>query len=246
MEAADVACSFRSLGLSAAKCVLPGRHRADRALGLHPPRSSSWSTCSALRLSNTSLCGGVMGRARDASGRASVLMRWASYVVPWEYAWTRGGRMRAARYHRYGPPEELVVEDVAEPHASPGEIRICATAAKPIDCDPQRVARRSRRSRSWRPARGPAGPADMPISPSGGDDARSDALLMVKHRREDDAIADAECDQPRDQRCVRAVERHREAVSGWSRALARRRDRVLGFVARGRHPHGVLWRLRVL
>ncbi len=43
--------------------------------------------------------------------------------------------MRAARYHRYGTPDELVVDDVPEPHAGPGEIRIRAAAASvnPID-----------------------------------------------------------------------------------------------------------------
>jgi hypothetical protein len=37
--------------------------------------------------------------------------------------------MRAARYHGYGPPDVLVVEDAPEPHAGPGEIRIRAAAA---------------------------------------------------------------------------------------------------------------------
>jgi NADPH:quinone reductase-like Zn-dependent oxidoreductase len=43
--------------------------------------------------------------------------------------------MRAARYHDYGPADVLVVEDVPEPHAGPGEIRIRVTAASvnPVD-----------------------------------------------------------------------------------------------------------------
>ncbi|WP_430791765.1 NADP-dependent oxidoreductase [Actinoplanes sp. G11-F43] len=44
--------------------------------------------------------------------------------------------MRAARFHKYGPADEvLVVEDTPEPHAGPGEIRIRAAAASvnPID-----------------------------------------------------------------------------------------------------------------
>ncbi|MFG1642516.1 NADP-dependent oxidoreductase [Amycolatopsis sp. NPDC049252] len=43
--------------------------------------------------------------------------------------------MRAARYHDYGPPDVLVVEDAPEPHAGPGEIRIRVTAASvnPVD-----------------------------------------------------------------------------------------------------------------
>ncbi|WP_326949536.1 NADP-dependent oxidoreductase [Amycolatopsis sp. NBC_01307] len=43
--------------------------------------------------------------------------------------------MRAARYHDYGPAEVLVVEDVPEPHAGPGEVRIRVAAASvnPVD-----------------------------------------------------------------------------------------------------------------
>jgi NADPH:quinone reductase-like Zn-dependent oxidoreductase len=43
--------------------------------------------------------------------------------------------MRAARYHDYGPADVLVVEDVPEPHAGPGEIRIRVAAASvnPVD-----------------------------------------------------------------------------------------------------------------
>lgn len=43
--------------------------------------------------------------------------------------------MRAARFHRYGPPEVLVVEEAPEPHAGPGSVRIrvSATSVNPID-----------------------------------------------------------------------------------------------------------------
>lgn len=43
--------------------------------------------------------------------------------------------MRAARFHRYGPADVLVVDDAPEPHAGPGEIRIraAATSVNPID-----------------------------------------------------------------------------------------------------------------
>ncbi|WP_030378266.1 MULTISPECIES: NADP-dependent oxidoreductase [unclassified Streptomyces] len=43
--------------------------------------------------------------------------------------------MRAARYHDYGPADVLVIEDVPQPHAGPGEIRIQVTAASvnPVD-----------------------------------------------------------------------------------------------------------------
>lgn len=42
--------------------------------------------------------------------------------------------MRAARYHSYGAPEVLVVEDVPEPHAGPGEVRVRAAASvNPLD-----------------------------------------------------------------------------------------------------------------
>jgi NADPH:quinone reductase-like Zn-dependent oxidoreductase len=37
--------------------------------------------------------------------------------------------MRAARFHTYGEPEVLVVEDVAEPHARPGQVRVRVQAA---------------------------------------------------------------------------------------------------------------------
>src|SRR5690348_1799339 len=43
--------------------------------------------------------------------------------------------MRAVTYHEYGDPSVLTVEDVPEPHAGPGEIRIRVAAAgvNPID-----------------------------------------------------------------------------------------------------------------
>lgn len=43
--------------------------------------------------------------------------------------------MRAARFHAYGPPDVLVIEDAPEPHASEGSIRIKvhATSVNPID-----------------------------------------------------------------------------------------------------------------
>ncbi|SDS38763.1 NADP-dependent oxidoreductase [Actinoplanes derwentensis] len=43
--------------------------------------------------------------------------------------------MRAARFHEYGPADVLVVDDIPEPHAGPGEIRIRVAAASvnPID-----------------------------------------------------------------------------------------------------------------
>ncbi|MEU0911095.1 NADP-dependent oxidoreductase [Streptomyces althioticus] len=43
--------------------------------------------------------------------------------------------MRAARYHDYGPADVIVIEDVPEPHAGPGEIRIRVAAASvnPVD-----------------------------------------------------------------------------------------------------------------
>ncbi|HEY8985846.1 MAG TPA: NADP-dependent oxidoreductase [Streptomyces sp.] len=43
--------------------------------------------------------------------------------------------MRAARYHEYGGPETLVVEQAPEPHAGPGEIRVRVAAASvnPVD-----------------------------------------------------------------------------------------------------------------
>ncbi|MFH8613717.1 NADP-dependent oxidoreductase [Streptomyces sp. NPDC017979] len=43
--------------------------------------------------------------------------------------------MRAARFHRYGGVETLVVEEVADPHPGPGEIRIRVAAAgvNPVD-----------------------------------------------------------------------------------------------------------------
>ena len=43
--------------------------------------------------------------------------------------------MRAVTYHRYGDPSVLRVEDVPEPHAGPGHIRIRVAAAgvNPID-----------------------------------------------------------------------------------------------------------------
>ncbi|MEU0133951.1 NADP-dependent oxidoreductase [Streptomyces sp. NPDC006296] len=43
--------------------------------------------------------------------------------------------MRTARYHEYGGVETLVIEEVAEPHPGPGEIRVRVAAAgvNPID-----------------------------------------------------------------------------------------------------------------
>lgn len=43
--------------------------------------------------------------------------------------------MRAARFHEYGTPEVLSIEDAAEPHAGPGavRIRVLATSVNPID-----------------------------------------------------------------------------------------------------------------
>ncbi len=43
--------------------------------------------------------------------------------------------MRAVTYHQYGDPSVLTVEDLPEPHASPGEVRIRVEAASvnPID-----------------------------------------------------------------------------------------------------------------
>ena len=43
--------------------------------------------------------------------------------------------MRAARFHSYGPPDVLVIEDAPEPHASEGSVRIRvhATSVNPID-----------------------------------------------------------------------------------------------------------------
>ena len=43
--------------------------------------------------------------------------------------------MRAARYHSYGAPDVLVVEEAPEPHAGPGAVRIEveATSVNPVD-----------------------------------------------------------------------------------------------------------------
>src|SRR4051812_21027173 len=43
--------------------------------------------------------------------------------------------MRAVRFHEYGGPEVLTVEDAPEPHAGPGEVRIRVQAASvnPVD-----------------------------------------------------------------------------------------------------------------
>jgi NADPH:quinone reductase-like Zn-dependent oxidoreductase len=43
--------------------------------------------------------------------------------------------MRALRYHEYGDPEVLVVDEIDEPHAGPGQIRIKVVAASvnPLD-----------------------------------------------------------------------------------------------------------------
>ena len=44
-------------------------------------------------------------------------------------------RVRAVRFHQYGDPDVLAIEEVAEPHAGPGEIRIRVSAASvnPVD-----------------------------------------------------------------------------------------------------------------
>lgn len=36
--------------------------------------------------------------------------------------------MRAARYHDYGPADVIAIDDVPEPHAGPGELRIRVAA----------------------------------------------------------------------------------------------------------------------
>lgn len=43
--------------------------------------------------------------------------------------------MRAARFHEYGPADVLVIDDIPEPHAGPGEIRVrvAATSVNPVD-----------------------------------------------------------------------------------------------------------------
>lgn len=43
--------------------------------------------------------------------------------------------MQAARYHRYGDPDVLIIEDAPEPHAGPNSVRIRvqATSVNPID-----------------------------------------------------------------------------------------------------------------
>lgn len=43
--------------------------------------------------------------------------------------------MRAVRFHQYGGPEVLTVEDAPEPHAGPGElrVRVRATSVNPVD-----------------------------------------------------------------------------------------------------------------
>ncbi|HUX71373.1 MAG TPA: alcohol dehydrogenase catalytic domain-containing protein, partial [Cellulomonadaceae bacterium] len=43
--------------------------------------------------------------------------------------------MRAARFHQYGDPQVLALEDAPEPHAGPGQVRIAVRAASvnPID-----------------------------------------------------------------------------------------------------------------
>lgn len=43
--------------------------------------------------------------------------------------------MRAARFHRFGGPEVLAVEEVPEPHPGPGSIciRVHAASVGPID-----------------------------------------------------------------------------------------------------------------
>ncbi|WP_129338255.1 NADP-dependent oxidoreductase [Cellulomonas endophytica] len=43
--------------------------------------------------------------------------------------------MRAARFHEYGDPDVLVVEEAPEPHAGPGQVRVrvAATSVNPFD-----------------------------------------------------------------------------------------------------------------
>lgn len=43
--------------------------------------------------------------------------------------------MRAARFHRYGTPDVLIIEEAPEPHAGPGSVRIAvrAVSVNPID-----------------------------------------------------------------------------------------------------------------
>ena len=44
--------------------------------------------------------------------------------------------MRAARFHRFGGPEVLEIEDIPEPHAGPGQVRVAVQAVgiNPTDC----------------------------------------------------------------------------------------------------------------
>ena len=44
--------------------------------------------------------------------------------------------MRAARFHRYGPAEVLVVEEVPSPALGAGQVRVAVVAASvnPVDC----------------------------------------------------------------------------------------------------------------
>ena len=44
--------------------------------------------------------------------------------------------MRAVRFHQYGGPEVLTVEDAPEPHAGPDQVRVRvgATSINPVDC----------------------------------------------------------------------------------------------------------------
>src|SRR5947208_1113291 len=43
--------------------------------------------------------------------------------------------MRALGFHQYGEPEVLTIEEVPEPHAGPGQVRIraVATSVNPVD-----------------------------------------------------------------------------------------------------------------
>jgi len=63
--------------------------------------------------------------------------------------------MRAARFHQYGPPEVLVIDEAPEPHAPAGAIRIrtCAVSVNPVD-----VILRSGRAQSMLPLTLPAIP----------------------------------------------------------------------------------------
>jgi len=46
-----------------------------------------------------------------------------------------GNMMRAARFHEYGPPENLVIEEVPRPEPQAGEVlvRVHAAGVNPVD-----------------------------------------------------------------------------------------------------------------